>query len=144
MRIFSDQISEWCWRIGSPVIVVTMMALCIMATSVLADEVLYCTDTDATGFGWDKNGNATPPRRFKLERFTISVKSDDQRVLATGELLFCKRSLVNEDRIICDIVNGGWVWVFFKNTYSRAFLAGPPAGGGDPNIWIAYGTCTKF
>jgi hypothetical protein len=23
-------------------------------------------------------------------------------------------------------------------------LAGPPAGGVDPNVWLAYGTCTKF
>ena len=31
-----------------------VMALCISATSpVLAEEVLYCTDTQVVGFSWD-------------------------------------------------------------------------------------------
>jgi hypothetical protein len=38
-------------------------------------------------------------------------------------------------------------WFFNENdtSYTRAFLAGPPTDErNDPNISIAYGTCTKF
>lgn len=130
-----------------------IMVLFFTASSVLADEVLYCSDTDATGFAWDKEGNATPPRSFTPDRIKVTVKSDDTRLITprTGEsaseslmLFSCRRSLVITDRITCVETFGGEMWVFFKNTYTRAFLAGPPAGGRNPHIWMAYGTCTKF
>jgi nucleoside-diphosphate-sugar epimerase len=33
-------------------------------------------------------------------------------------------------------------WIFYKTSYTRAFLGGPPTGG--RNILVAYGTCAKF
>jgi hypothetical protein len=128
-------------------------ALCLTASSVLADEVLYCTDTDATGFEWDAKGNVSQ-RSFVLERFTVTVTSDTERVItpriggSAGTALWfgCTHPLPSmlADRIVCDVAGGGEQWMFFHNTYTRTFLAGPPAGGIDPNIWIAYGNCTKF
>jgi hypothetical protein len=130
-----------------------VLALCFTATPLLADEVLYCTDTDATGFKWDKNG-AAAHLMFVEERFTVKIISEDQRLITPsigdtagrGEGYQCSRPLPHalSDRIECHDPTGGEVWVFFKNTYTRAFLAGPPAGGSDQNIWMAYGTCTKF
>jgi hypothetical protein len=35
-------------------------------------------------------------------------------------------------------------WIFYKTSYTRAFLGGPPTGGRDRNILVAYGTCAKF
>ncbi len=65
--------------------IVAMMALCFTASSVLADEVLYCTDSDATGFKWDKDGAAHShsgrPTRFTVERYTIKVVSETERII---------------------------------------------------------------
>jgi hypothetical protein len=119
-----------------------MMALCITATSVLADEVLYCTDTAETGFQWDKNG-ATRHGLFKGERFTIKVISETERSIArmvgiTEALPYVCHGLPwqkpppRDGPITCVDISGDEPWVFYKNNYVRAFLAGPPAGGGDP------------
>ena len=45
-----------------------------------------------------------------------------------------------------DTFLGAEPWLFYKSNYTRAFLGGPRVvpGGGDPNISVAYGTCTKF
>jgi hypothetical protein len=126
-----------------------MMALCLMATSVLADEVLYCTDTAATGFLW-KNGAASTTD-FNPERFTITVKSDALRIVtsrksdATPTFFRCTRAGARRDQIVCDDGLGGRQWVFYKGTYVRTFTNGPPAGDvTDPNIMVGYGICTKF
>jgi hypothetical protein len=61
--------------------IVSAMALSFTASLVLADEVLYCVDTDATGFVWDNHGKGTR-RDFKFERFTVKITSDTGRLIA--------------------------------------------------------------
>jgi hypothetical protein len=122
-----------------------IMALSIcMASPVLAEEVLYCVDTDAIGFVWDKRGKASRSG-FDPKRYTIKVVSNAERHIVddTGfsAPYKCERY---KDRLICDDIIGGTPWVFSGTTYTRAFLLGPPAGGGDQNIAVIYGTCTKF
>jgi hypothetical protein len=130
------------------------LALLSFTTStVLADDVLYCTDTAVTGFKWPTNGSPTSGS-FREERFTIKVVSDEARVIASmvgttvGRAIGfeCKRFLpgVIPERVTCWDLTGGEFWVFFRNTYSRTFVSGPPTGGTDPNIFVGYGTCTKF
>jgi hypothetical protein len=131
-----------------------MMSLCFTASSVLAEEVLYCTDTSLTGFVW-KNG-AISTTNFNPEHFTIKVLSDTKRVVGEkvgSYLLTCEATdpttmLTGEGAIACKDFLGSQPWMFYRkgasNTYTRAFLNGPPAGGGDPNINVAYGVCTKF
>jgi len=46
--------------------------------------------------------------------------------------------------LACDDEVAGAPWIFYRNTYTRGFLVGPPGGGDDRNIYIAYGTCTQF
>ena len=64
---------------------------------------------------------------------------------AAGGLCFA----IPGDQIECDEeIIGDDLWVFYKNkNYTRAVLAGPPVGppnSMDPNISVAYGTCTHF
>ena len=59
-----------------------------------------------------------------------------------AERYTCKPT--GRERIACDDGSGVSPWVFYRGTYTRAYLGGPPAGGLDPNIWMAYGTCTGF
>jgi hypothetical protein len=129
-----------------------LMALCIcMASPVQAEEVLYCVDMDATGFLWDKDNHASQ-RNFKLERHTIKVMSDTERLIQRMEgdtagktrRYKCRRTYGPPESTACDDGLGDNPWVFYQTTYVRAFLAGPPAGGWDSNITVAYGTCTKF
>jgi len=130
------------------------MALCICtaSSSVLAEEVFFCVDTAVSGFSWER-GDAKPSK-FTPERHTIKVVSDTERlILRMGDpsespaQYECKRPYAIEakkEEILCDDGYGEVPWIFYKNTYVRAFLAGPPSGGRDPNILVAYGTCTKF
>jgi hypothetical protein len=130
------------------------MALCVsMASPALAEEVLYCTDTDMVGFRWDQSGQASTSK-FDPERFTVKIVSDTDRVVTqmVGEVagpsqaVKCRRSFARSspERISCDDGFGTGRWVFYRNTYTRVFLGGPPAGGRDSNITIAYGICTKL
>ena len=133
-------------------IIFGMMALCFTASSVLADEVLYCTDTAVTGFQWDKNGAVSPRQGlFKEDRFTIKVVTETERIIIrmVGDTAGKSHQYKCSERppygqIVCNDITGLLPWVFQKNTYTRVFLAGPPAGGEDPNSYLAYGTCTKF
>jgi len=138
-----------------------MLALCLTASSVLADEVLYCTDTAVTGFQWGKNG-ATSPRQglFNEERFTIKVLTETRRIITrmiggtTGKTLPITYECHGlgfepppDGPITCidSFLGAAEPWMFYKSNYTRAFLAGPRVMlDGDPNIMIAYGTCTKF
>jgi hypothetical protein len=129
------------------------MVLCT-ASLAMADEVLYCTDTHATGFRWDQAGNANSAR-FNEERYTMKVISDTERVISDmsgstagrSHSFTCHASALTQDQIICDDEDGGYRWVFYRNNYTHAFLQGPPVGppnSMDQNIWVAYGTCTRF
>jgi hypothetical protein len=125
----------------------------LAASSALAEEVLYCVDTQAVGFKWDKAGTVRAGS-FIVERYTVKLLSDTQRIITrmvgdaaeTGIRYACHKTYPNveEERITCDDGSGTVPWQFNRNTYTRAFLAGPPAGGTDPNIMVVYGTCTKF
>ena len=107
-------------------------------------------DTEAVGLVWDKTGR-TRRAGFTKERHTVKVLSDTARIVTqmsgdtagVPQQYTCKPTLPL-GRIACDDGSGVEPWVFYRNTYTRAFLAGPPAGGTDENIWIAYGTCTVF
>jgi hypothetical protein len=129
-----------------------IMALCFSSSSALAEEVLYCTDTGAVGFKWDKG--VASLGRVARERFTVKVVSGTQRIITrmagdtAGEAsqYICKQPYpsIHPEALVCDDERSTEPWRFYHSGYVRAFLFGPPAGGIDPNIWIAYGTCTKF
>jgi hypothetical protein len=128
------------------------IALCLAVSPVLAQQVLYCVDTAATGFRWDKDGKVRQAT-FENDRFTVQVLSDNERIITpmTGEIAgkskryTCTRPYSGvQERLVCDDGYDDEPWVFFRNTYTHAFTSGPPAGGTDVNIFVTYGTCTKF
>jgi hypothetical protein len=129
------------------------IALCLTASPVLAEEVLYCVDNQAVGFKWDEAGTVRTGS-FTVERYTVKLLSDTQRIITrmvgdtAGESTSytCRRPYphAQKERITCDDGSGTEPWLFNRNKYTRVFLAGPPVGGTDPNIMVVYGTCTKF
>ncbi len=125
---------------------------CLVTLPTLADEVLYCSDTEAAGFKWE--GKEEPRAgNFKLQRFSIKIESDTDRTItqtSAGDELGMRQFYTCEkagsDRVICNIGIKSQSWLFVSDKYYvRTFLAGgPPSTGLDPNILISYGTCTKF
>jgi hypothetical protein len=119
----------------------------LWAIAANAEEVLYCVDTDQTGFAW-RNGQAKHGR-FKTDRYTVKVVSETERVItrmegdtAGGSFRYlCKPE--TGDVIVCADRRHMYPWVFKGMAYTYAFLAGGPTGN-DPNIFVAYGICTKF
>jgi hypothetical protein len=114
----------------------------LTASTALAEEVLYCVDTDVVGFKWDKAGKARATS-FSEGRYTVKVLSGTARILTqmvgdiAGILTPMTCQTPYEGTIACVDALGTNPWIFYHNTYTRAFLAGPPAGeNADPNIWI--------
>jgi hypothetical protein len=115
------------------------------------DVVLYCVETDARGFVW--KGPNVSPIRFSPSRYTVKIDPDGRNRTITDMTTSGGRALqydCNIDKLtlttVCDAsFGGGSPWMFYSDkSFTHAFLAGPPAGGTDPNIYISYGTCTKF
>ena len=126
-----------------------VVALYICAASpARAEEMLYCMDTAASGYLWDNRGEAKPSD-FPPQRYTIKVVSGTERLITpiaggpSPKPVQYECQQLNEV-IACQSMLGATPWRFYRNTYTRASLGGPPAGSADPNIAIAYGTCTKF
>jgi hypothetical protein len=135
------------------------MVICT-ASLAMADETLYCADTAVVGFKWDEGKVATTtfsPHRYKVkvisdtEFHIVEIKgagapSLSDRVSVAVFTYTC-HSLGHYGRIACDGLGGGDPWVFYGNNYTHAFLTGTPVGppnSTDPNISVAYGTCTHF
>lgn len=83
----------------------------------------------------------------------IKIISEEERIItatigdAAGKPsnFVCQAALVPKGAIDCrERIGAGEPWLFYGSSYVRAFLAGRPAGGGDPNILVAYGTCAQF
>jgi hypothetical protein len=139
-----------------------IIALCLCAVlPAQAEEVLYCADTAAAGFKWSQRGEASLTT-FQPRRFTIKVFPGNLTTMREGVhfRFFTEKRIVDDSlsgtmemecapsigaALICE-ADSAVPWAFSRNnTYVRGFLAGPPAGErNDPNIMIAYGTCTKF
>jgi hypothetical protein len=51
--------------------VIVLLALCFLASPVLAEEVLHCIDTENTGFHWE--GGHVSKTNFVLSRFFVKI-----------------------------------------------------------------------
>jgi AAA domain len=124
-----------------------------MASSALADDVLYCSDTGSIGFYWTQGEGGQQPRQqvFNSLHFTIKVFADGHRTITAtnGDTAgmaapyFCHPE---GSTTACELDGSNSLpWIFYKTSYTRASLGGgPPTGGKDRNIYVAYGTCAKF
>ena len=137
-----------------------VVAGCVFGASEgLAQEVLHCADTEVVGFKWDGNGQAST-EHFNPERYTVEIGPatdllENERVITqtTGTELKnkpifyqCNKSI---EQTVCNNERDGTMpWLFVSNGhYVRGYLGGgPPSAGSqlDPNVGVAYGTCTKF
>jgi hypothetical protein len=127
------------------------MLLILSASQVLAEEALYCVDTAVVGFVWDRKGEANPSE-FSPERHNVKVVSDSERLITRiqGGPAAGKADQFNcaqdNNVVTCQAaILPTTVWQLYPDAYTRAYLyGGPPPSGRNPNIWVAYGTCTKF
>jgi hypothetical protein len=149
-RIVMSNRTDSNFPFGSAIAAIFTFGLSI--SPVLAEEIFYCNDTATAGFKWDK-GEEAIPANFRLSRFTVKIDAEtERRITETSEgdtsgypqYYTCKRGYGN--KTTCDDGNGTKPWVFYGSSYYvRTFLAGGPRStNSDPNILIAYGTCTKF
>jgi hypothetical protein len=68
---------------------------------------------------------------------------DDWRRSWCASSIPVSASFSKRQRVLCDWRSGGKPWFFLGDAYTRAYLFGGPVGG-DNNIVVAYGICTKF
>jgi hypothetical protein len=128
--------------------IAAIVIACLIATPALAEEVLYCTETAASGFTWDDKGNGIPTS-FDEARFTVKVISATERVIKwTGISAFnytCRASGLSDSYLSCIRSNGeaDYPIIFRGNSFIRSVIYGPAAPKGD-TIHVAYGTCTNF
>lgn len=128
--------------------IISALVFCLfLASPAWAEEILYCSDTDKNGYFWDKDGNAKRTG-FNPKRFTVKVISETKRVISEDGYeseYTCDKKL---GAYHCRETNGFNMSpiIFGPKGFTRAYLLGTPLGVGifDPNIYVAYGTCTKF
>jgi len=124
------------------------------SSAALAQDVYYyCTDAKAAGIKWDEknpdgDGRVTD---FLENRFTMKVISKMQRDITptTGDTKgitahYTCRTLISRPLLACiEKSIATELWLFKGNQFTRTRLFGLTLGG-DPNITVAHGTCTKF
>jgi hypothetical protein len=128
----------------------TIVIACLIATPALAEEVLYCTDTDANGFMWDAEGNGERTG-FQPQRFTVKVISETERKFqyqhwpTPGPYRCTKVQGIPGGLLSCVGILGDALWPinFRGNSYVRAAIIGAPTLPSDAT-YVAYGTCAKF
>jgi hypothetical protein len=110
--------------------------------AVTQEILLVCEEESTVGFRWDEQGKVSDGK-FLAKSFTVQVLSDVERRIhwagMPGVHYQCRPS---EGGIHCRESDGAvdLPIIFGKDGFTRAFLYCPPAGG-DPNIYISYGTC---
>ena len=110
-----------------------------------------CTAVYTRGEKLGQSARTPRQRPFTEDRYRVEVLSDTQRIITpmVGDTAghsdwYSCHTPYEEGEIACEDGAGTAPWLFHRNTYTRAFLLRPPGGGGDPNIGVAYGTCTGF
>ena len=116
----------------------------VLAAQARAEEVLYCTEKDANGFSW-KPGQSDRTA-FKPERFIVKILTEKTRMVklprSASEPYDCYKSV--QGHLICSARFFPTEPIMFKgDRFTRASLYSRHLGG-DLNLFVAYGTCTKF
>ena len=133
--------------------VIVLLALCFLASPVLAEEVLHCIDTENTGFHWE--GGHASKTNFELSRFFVKIGPAEGaiRLLSENDRLITQASegvlqhksaeyrcekISGMGSIVCnDKAANGMPWLFGSNGhYVRAYLLGGPAGPLDPKLAV--------
>jgi len=120
-----------------------------ISSPALAEEVLYCTDTDATGFRFEKNMNAKArPLQFIPSRFTVKIISETERIINDGDGPPNRYMCFKRVDILSCVETDGVAFAPFNfgpKGYTRAKLLSKPLNElFTPDMYVAYGTCTKF
>jgi hypothetical protein len=103
------------------------LLLCLATAPVLADQVLYCVDTDVAGFIWDKSGAASL-RKFTTSRYIVKMEPATEYGL-------------KQSRVITDTT---WGVLGHSLQYkSRANLLGPSDVAGIPDISLSPLVCDE-
>ena len=138
-------------------------AIGMFSATAWGEEVLYCTEKDSTGFYWIKGATEGEWTGFKPSCNIVNIISETKRAITptTGDVKGSSRGYschrpeawrstsYDEElrslsrRIVCDTGRADPTWIFHDDTFVRALLSGPPAGGADPKIVVSYGTCAK-
>ena len=139
----------------------------MLATPAWGEEVLFCADRDAIGFGWSNGLSKGQPTNFEKETFVVRVISPSVREITPTvgarkgwkRLYACKQPLAHwatstneamrrlSRQIACDI-DSVEQWTFHDDTFVRVGIGGYPAGDpidtpDDSYTFVAYGSCVK-
>ncbi len=127
------------WALVAPLAVVLAFGTTARAAE---EKILYCTDTDVNGFFWDDDEAIRAG--FESSRLVVRVLPNGNRFIEK-RLYKCSPVWPSEPDLLSCIFPNSLVdlWIFRGMNYTRSYLFGENLGG-DPNIAVAYGTCTDF
>jgi hypothetical protein len=111
-----------------------------------AEETLFCVDTDANGFEWKDGKNKRTG--YTPQRFTVRVVSKTERWIKFSPMpkairYNCRHRVAGT--FYCNLSSNTAILpiIFEGNRFERVKNGGEHVGGyGD--LYVAYGTCTKF
>ena len=111
-----------------------------------AREVLVCKDIDRVGFSWKNDGSVAravwPPSSFRV---IILSETKRQIKLANDPVRYnynCVKGRNNKILCVEDLVPSHYPVIFQGQNFERVINNSKHIGG-DPQLAVAYGTCTK-
>lgn len=127
--------------------IIAAALLVILATPSWAEEVIHCTDSDAVGFRWHKGEDQPRKAGYALARFTVKAVSKTKRIIdwpSEERSLEYKCHPIAGPALVCSLQNlpALWTIIFKGNRYERVNNFSSLVGG-DPDLFVAYGTCSK-
>lgn len=127
-----------------------LVALIVIAAAspAAAQDVLQCDDTGVAGFKWEQ-GSAAPPRRtdFQPQRFTVQLVSMERRVIKWQTLnepwdYDCVRGPGRALMCTATALPGLNPIIFDGDRFERVSNYAAHVGG-DPDLYVAYGSCAR-
>jgi hypothetical protein len=119
-----------------------------LALPAQAQDVLQCVDTAVTGFKWE--GAAGPPRvtAFQAQRFTVQLASMERRTIQWPTLsqpwdYECMPSVPGRALVCASTALPGLNPIIFNGDRFERVGNYSAHVGGDPDLYVAYGTCTR-
>ena len=128
-----------------------LVLIFLIPTYVLSeDEVLYCTETDATGFNTNDDNTGLEPIMWIPERFTMKVNFKEVTLETDFDYHrtnypFCELMSVDGDVIQCmGILNANITFSKKYMTFTSSKAHGHIFNGDFGPLYFAYGECEKF
>ncbi len=126
------------------VIILVAFLVGLSGTANAAVGVYQCTDDEVAGIIWEKKSSRSTS--FDIKRHSMKILLSGTRIISSeGGAPFaytCTEAWKGLENSLIRCSSSVRTWLFRGDRYTFAFLYGQNLGG-EPNLYISHGSCTK-